>query len=695
MRNAPPHHHPSLDRVAHLPPYASNIEIDAARDNIAVLASEHASHHNDPSRGTTIYLDISDLIEYLKRNDTVSGIQRVVANLIEHAPDVGRLHDADVVFVFPEYNRNRIYAVDRDCVKAMLAAIEGAGRSRVALELAISEVYESREFVTPSRGDIFTIAGAFWTYDNYDLLMRLREHGVGVVNFIHDLIQISNPEFVFEAATRQFRRALVDILSSSTGLLTNSEYVAQDLRRFIGTRTDVAVPVRAVPLATELPPPDNEVISISPEIAEILKTDYVLSVSTIEVRKNHSFIVRLWELLMDEPVGDLPYLVFVGKLGWDIHPLLEYLDKTQNLKGKVKILNRVSDAELRELYRGAQFTMYMSFAEGFGLPVAESLAYGVPCISSNRSSMPEVGGRFARYLDPDDIAAGVALVRELIEDKAALADWRKDIATNFRARTWRQFSKDYIAGLLAFAEPDGRCYNNRFRAGELYGMGAWEVARRDANGEDLTYLVSARSYGWHDNEDWGCWAASRKAGITLATDLDPGGRATIYLLLRAPGQHHAINFQIMQGDETVDMGTVGASETWRNLDCQVGEDGVVKLDFVTKSAKPEVGDVRDLYVGLIGIAFCRHDDIAQRLKIIEAIALNPGRMGPPLPLARPKDQVNIFTSASKVDADWYLERHPDVRLLGLTADQHYEWIGKRLGRKPNAKYLPRVTAEAP
>jgi hypothetical protein len=69
-------------------------------------------------------------------------------------------------------------------------------------------------------------------------------------------------------------------------------------------------------------------------------------------------------------------------------------------------------------------------------------------------------------------------------------------------------------------------------------------------------------------------------------------------------------------------------------------------------------------------------------------------MGPPPPLARRKDEVHILTSASKVDADWYLEQYPDVRLLGLTADEHYQWIGKRLGRKPNARYLLRVVTEA-
>lgn len=642
------------------------------------------------TRRRTVFLDMTDLVEYLKHNTTVSGIQRVVANLILHAPEAAQINDVDVVLVFPDYARRKIYAVSRADVLAMMVAMEASHGDRTALDRAIADIYKNRKLVFPAAGDVFTIAGAFWTYDDYDLLTGLRRAGVGVVNFIHDLIQISNPEFVFEAATRQFRRALVDILSSSTGLLTNSEYVAEDVRRFIAARTDVDVPVRAVPLATELVPRKNVEQDLGAEVVALLGTPYVLSVSTIEVRKNHAFMVRVWKALIDLGVPNLPDLVFVGKIGWDIGPFIDYLEETNYLDGKVRILNSISDDELAELYRHAQVTMYMSFVEGFGLPVAESLAYGVPCISSSRSSMPEVGGRFARYIDPEDIDGGIELVRTLIEQPAELAAWRKDVQENFRMRTWREFSLEYISSALAIPIADWHSCNNIFRAGEIYGMGRWEVARRDAHGDKLAYLVNARLDGWHANEDWGCWSSARRATLSLSTELAEGTAVVVYCMVQAPG-HQAIRLSIAAGESETDIGAVTSEPVWKAIDCVVGREGMITLTFEVVGECPKASDPRQLWAGVLGVAFCERADMAGRLKLVEALALDPRRMGAPPEVARPTFKVSLGITDEEVDSSWYLEYYSDVKLVGMAAEDHYRWIGKRLGRYPSLSALQQAS----
>ena len=63
----------------------------------------------------------------------------------------------------------------------------------------------------------------------------------------------------------------------------------------------------------------------------------------------------------------------------------------------------LTDADLKVLYEGCLFTLFPSFYEGWGLPVTESLAFGKPCIASNRSSIPEAGGKLARYIDPNNL----------------------------------------------------------------------------------------------------------------------------------------------------------------------------------------------------------------------------------------------------------------------------------------------------
>ena len=86
-----------------------------------------------------------------------------------------------------------------------------------------------------------------------------------------------------------------------------------------------------------------------------------------------------------------------------------------------------------------------SIAEGFGLPIGESLAYKKPCIASNTTSMPEVGGRFVRYLEPWNQSEGYAVVRDTILDPKGLAEWTADIEANFHPKTWQEFCEEFFS----------------------------------------------------------------------------------------------------------------------------------------------------------------------------------------------------------------------------------------------------------
>ena len=233
-----------------------------------------------------------------------------------------------------------------------------------------------------------------------------------------------------DAATRAFRLALVDGLMLADGALTNSEFVADQVREFMRQRTTFELPVMAVPLATELRPISGDKKSLGAKVREIVSEDFVLAVSTIENRKNYVYLVRIWETLLRNHVPNVPHLVFVGKLGWDIRPFIDRLNATDYLGGRLHLLHDVSDYELSELYKHAMFTMYPSFAEGFGLPVGESLGYGKPCLSSNRASMPEVGGKFARYFDPDDVNEGYAEVLRLLQIRRSSSGGRTRSSPN-------------------------------------------------------------------------------------------------------------------------------------------------------------------------------------------------------------------------------------------------------------------------
>ena len=106
-----------------------------------------------------------------------------------------------------------------------------------------------------------------------------------------------------------------------------------------------------------------------------------------------------------------------------------------------------SDAELASLYRDCLFTLYPSFYEGWGLPVTESLCFGKTVAASNRGSIPEAGGEFCAYFDPDDLNDAERVVGGLIRHPERIAALEERIATSFRPPGWDDTARAVLAAL--------------------------------------------------------------------------------------------------------------------------------------------------------------------------------------------------------------------------------------------------------
>jgi glycosyltransferase involved in cell wall biosynthesis len=175
---------------------------------------------------------------------------------------------------------------------------------------------------------------------------------------------------------------------------------------------------------------------------------YVLVVSTIEARKNHLLLFRVWRrLLEDMPAESVPTLVFAGKVGWLVSNLMEQLRAVKFLDGKIIHVDGPTDQELEALYVGCLFTLFPSFYEGWGLPVTESHSFGRPCVVSNTSSLPEAGGSLARYIDPESTTDAYRVIRETIEDRAGLRAWRDRVRREFKPVEWSQSARAVLKAL--------------------------------------------------------------------------------------------------------------------------------------------------------------------------------------------------------------------------------------------------------
>lgn len=143
---------------------------------------------------------------------------------------------------------------------------------------------------------------------------------------------------------------------------------------------------------------------------------YILSVGRLEPRKNHTSLLKAYyELYQNNQ--NLPPLVIAGQRDFKFNKIFELLNE-MDISDKVKILEDVSDEELPALFRHAQIFVYPSYGEGFGLPVLEAMASGVPVVTSNRTSLPEVIGDSGIQIDPDNINELAEAMEKLLRDKS-------------------------------------------------------------------------------------------------------------------------------------------------------------------------------------------------------------------------------------------------------------------------------------
>ena len=140
---------------------------------------------------------------------------------------------------------------------------------------------------------------------------------------------------------------------------------------------------------------------------------YLLFVGTIEPRKNLTRLLAAFEAIRAEGLSD--GLVIVGKRGWLYDDFFARLEQSP-ARDAVVSPGYVPDEDLPAVYAGAQALVFPSLYEGFGLPVLEAMACGTPVVTSNVSSIPEVGGDAALYFDPVDVDAMIDVIRRLLRD---------------------------------------------------------------------------------------------------------------------------------------------------------------------------------------------------------------------------------------------------------------------------------------
>lgn len=250
---------------------------------------------------------------------------------------------------------------------------------------------------------------------------------------VHDL------SFVHHAASHpkerldHLARYLPSTLERATHVITDSETVRREALAHFGLdpRRVTAVHLGVGP---EFAPRSAD--ETAPVLAKLGLTHggYVLSVGTLEPRKNLSLAIRAWASLPPEVRIARP-LAIAGMKGWLNDSLVTLVERLER-EGAVRFLGYVDQHDLPFLYAGALALAYPSRYEGFGLPVVEAMACGVPVVTSSASCLPEVAGEAALLVDPDDEGAMANALKRLVEDAALRERLRAAGLARAREFTW-------------------------------------------------------------------------------------------------------------------------------------------------------------------------------------------------------------------------------------------------------------------
>lgn len=170
-----------------------------------------------------------------------------------------------------------------------------------------------------------------------------------------------------------------------------------------------------------------------------IQRPFILTVGTIEPRKNQLALIQAYKRLPRKNREKIE-LVLAGGEGWLNAPLYDYLRENPDIQ--VRLLGRVGEEDLVDLYRACLFFAYPSIAEGFGLPVLEAMQCGTAVLTSSSTSIPEVAGNAALLVDPDDPSTIVDGLSQLLTQPPLIPDLRSRAKQQAREFSWKRTAKE-------------------------------------------------------------------------------------------------------------------------------------------------------------------------------------------------------------------------------------------------------------
>jgi glycosyltransferase involved in cell wall biosynthesis len=268
-----------------------------------------------------------------------------------------------------------------------------------------------------------------------------KKHPGKLVVTIHDLSFFVYPEFHTEANRTHCLKGTIEAALYADKIIAVSDHTKNDLVKYLNVPEEkIAVIYEAA--GEQFKPVRDEALIRTVRKKYSLQKEYILTVGSIEPRKNHKRLIEAYSMLPAELRRQYDLVVAGGK-GWlnsDIPALVEKLKLSTN----VRFIGYVAEEDLPTLYSTATVFAYPSLYEGFGLPVLEAMACGCPTIVSANSSLSEIVDESGLFVDATSVDEISAKLQAMLTDQALRGKFRSEGIKKAAAFSWKETARQTL-----------------------------------------------------------------------------------------------------------------------------------------------------------------------------------------------------------------------------------------------------------
>lgn len=370
-----------------------------------------------------IYIDVS----VLTLATFVTGIQRVTREIAVRLIDS---EECEVVLLHYHAADNVYYRIDNKAFVRYYMEHKGIKEKMITKEqIPIRTIGE---------GSVFFDLDAAWMcrMKRSYLLPILKEQGARIVAHIYDIISITHPQYCLERGVYHFMDYIGAHLQYADSIIVNAQATVDELEKLTARLGCKLPPCHVVPLGADFRArkeiTDRDVDSTL--VHAVKDKPYILMVGTIEPRKNHKLLLEAY----DKGLKELGYnIIMAGYLGWNMEAFAEQLHNHPDYGTRIYHFEGLDDDGITYLYQHAKFLAFLSYTEGFGLPIIEAIQRGTPVIAADVPVLREVGGEYCVWFEQDNAEALCEIVK-CYDIRDVKYSETKKILKSFETYKWRE-----------------------------------------------------------------------------------------------------------------------------------------------------------------------------------------------------------------------------------------------------------------